>query len=844
MEKGRMLGVSLAFLMVTASPSVTNAQSGNNDAAFNKPDKIAAQGANDLVLYSGIQPDNKLLFTGRFTKYNGIAATGIVRLGIDGKPDKTFNPTVTGNYGTFAIQPNSKILAAGSFPTAGGDPEILVRLNTNGSKDNSFHAALDSMSVVSQVIVQPNEKILLLGAYYAPGQPSRQRVVRLNKNGSVDYTFSPNITDSLLGYRRIALQADGKVLVAGSVISDWDMRNFFTVVRLNANGSRDFSFNLSSVGLSDSYLHINDMKVETDGGVLVAVAFDNHSSLANNGIIARFNSHGDFLERVPLFWINALAIQPDGKIVCAGTKNLGPDIGKTEVRRLNSDLTVDASFVFDPGKTYSTVYASELKTLSLQVDGKLVIAGDFTEVNGIIGNNITRLNANGNVDLTFNQRKGSDGSIFASAVLPNGKTIIGGQFERYNYFSSHNLARLKSNGDLDPAFNVGSGTNGKVNAIAIQANGKVLIGGNFTAYNGHACNNIARLNTDGSLDASFIAGADAAVRKIKIDSDGKIVIAGDFKNVNGTSKVAVARLEANGTLDPLFNTSIALPQFGGAYDFVFADSGKLYVAVNYIDSLDHYSYDAKLIRLNMNGSTDDPFHFTDESFYEIHSLTLNNAGKPIIGGEAIYPRDHRPGKISQYNTDGSLDTSFNGGPLTNTLEGSIRTINVLSNDKIIIGGDFANHIELLNADVTIDGSFTASASNTIYTTAVTGADQLIIAGTFSEYSGVVRNSIARIDVSIPDATRTTQGVGNLSQDAQEAQWYIYPNPAVSDLHVQNLNPGSVLKIVNAIGMEMHSEVVSNGNATINLANYSNGIYFVFVADNDHISATKKLIVNK
>lgn len=828
----------VAFFMLAASPSLMQAQSGANDASFNKPDKIAAQGTNGIVNYSAIQPDNKLIITGNFSKYNGADTKGIVRLNIDGKRDKSFNPSVNGEYRSVAVQPNSKILVAGNFPTIGGS-EKLIRLNAGGSKDNTFQAELDSLSSIIQVIVQPNEKILLIGYYSAPGQFTKSRILRLNKNGSVDNSFQPVITDSISLLQRMALQPDGKILIASYVGIEWSMSSYFSAIRLNTDGSRDYSYKLSPAIASDSYPFINDIKVESDGGVLIGVAFDNASILQYNGILTRFNSHGEFVETIGLFWINSLQLQSDGKIIVAGTKNLGDETGKTEVRRLNKDLTQDASFVFDEGKTYATVNESEIKTAALQLDGKLLIAGDFTEVDGLIGNNVTRLNTNGSVDLTFNQRKGSDGSILASAVQANGRIIIAGQFERFNYQPARNIARLKVNGDFDPSFVTGSGTNGKVNAVAIQSNGKILIGGKFTSYNGHACNNIVRLNTDGSVDPSFSTGTDNTVRKIKVDNSGKIVIAGDFKTVNGVSKIAVARLHKNGSLDAAFTTSIAIPVKGGVYDFVFSSTGQIYVAVNYKDNADGIYYAPELIRLNTDGTTDAAFNFTDDSFYEFHSLALNNDGKLIAGGEPLYPLYHHRGKIEQYNTDGTLDPNFSGILLADSLSGSVRTINVLPNNNIIIGGDFNNHIELLTAYGTVVEEFTVTAGNSIYTATLAGPE-LIIGGTFSEYAGVVRNSIARIDVATTESARTAQAISDKLQDVQLS---VYPNPAVSDIRVEGLKAGSVLKIFNAIGKEMHSEVVNNERELINVSAYSNGVYFMIV-DNGENRSTTKIIVNK
>src|SRR6185369_14420460 len=117
----------------------------------------------------------------------------------------------------------------------------------------------------------------------------------------------------------------------------------------------------------------------------------------------------------------------------------------------------------------------------------------------------------------------------------------------------NHIARLNSDGTLDSSFLVpGSGVNGDVGSLALQADGKTVIGGVFTSVNGTTRNGIARLNSDGTLDTSFLAagsGTNSSVLAIAVQSDGKIVIGGFFTSVNGTTRNGAARLNVDGTLD-------------------------------------------------------------------------------------------------------------------------------------------------------------------------------------------------------------------------------------------------------------------------------------------------------
>ncbi len=145
-------------------------------------------------------------------------------------------------------------------------------------------------------------------------------------------------------------------------------------------------------------------------------------------------------------------------------------------------------------------------TTILQPDGKILIGGQFTTYNGITANRIARLNTDGTLDTTFTVGTGADSSVNTITLQPDGKILIGGAFTTYNGTTVNHVARLNADGTLDTTFVTGTGTNGSVFTIALQPDGKILIGGWFTTYNGTTANYIARLNTDGTLDTTFTTG--------------------------------------------------------------------------------------------------------------------------------------------------------------------------------------------------------------------------------------------------------------------------------------------------------------------------------------------------
>ncbi|MBW8049779.1 MAG: T9SS type A sorting domain-containing protein [Cytophagales bacterium] len=218
--------------------------------------------------------------------------------------------------------------------------------------------------------------------------------------------------------------------------------------------------------------------------------------------------------------------------------------------------SIDPSFnPTDIGFGFGDGANSTVRTTSIQSDGKIIIGGDFTSYNGTARNYIARLNADGTPDSTFTVGTGANWTVQTTSIQNDGKIIIGGQFTSYNGTAINRIARLNADGTLDGTFTVGTGANGYVLTTSIQSDGKIIIGGLFTSYNGTAINRIARLNADGTLDSTFTVGTGASfsVSTTSIQNDGKIIIGGDFFFYNGISRNRIARLNTDGTLDSTFN---------------------------------------------------------------------------------------------------------------------------------------------------------------------------------------------------------------------------------------------------------------------------------------------------
>ena len=180
-----------------------------------------------------------------------------------------------------------------------------------------------------------------------------------------------------------------------------------------------------------------------------------------------------------------------------------------------------------------------------QPDGKLLVSGGFDFMNGTLAGKVQRLNPDGTVDAGFNPGgAGANGFVGAMVLLPTGKIMLGGGFTAYNGVPSFTVARLNANGTLDPSFAPTAAiatARRQVGAVAVQPDGKVLVGGGYNFDTGLGDGSLYRLNPDGTLDTSFNVGTGVTtssvtgvfVRSIFVQADGKIVVGGTFSAFNG-----------------------------------------------------------------------------------------------------------------------------------------------------------------------------------------------------------------------------------------------------------------------------------------------------------------------
>lgn len=760
----------IVCMAVCAFTKAASAQPGTLDADFNSADlgHGNGDGPQGQVIRSAVLPDGRVLIAGPIGRYNGTERPYLACLHADGSLDNTFGTGSGPDFDVYAIavQPDGKVLLAGNFSTYDGTPVMRVaRLLPNGTLDPSFDPGTGPNGYVLTCTILPDGKLILGGSFTEyNGFPCHQ-LCRVNTDGSFDPGFDAG-TGPNYNVLTAALTDEGKLVIGGDFTS-WNGTPQGGLVRLDSNGSVDPGFD---IGTGSDALVFTAM-VQPDGKILIGGDFTNFNGIpcgriarldANGALDMGFDAGGGAEQAV-----YRLTLQTDWTILVSGSFFSINGFSCNYMARLLPDGAFDQAFapaIFG----YSNIPLAELP------DGK-VLAG------------AQRLNGDGTIDYSFNAGTGANSQVLASAIQPDGKVLLGGYFTRCNGMPITGIARVDSAGVLDTSFISGLEGFSIPQAIAMQADGKVLIGGGFTTYAGIPCMNLCRVHPDGSLDTTFQTGTGAEfnVQAIAVQPDGKIVIGGQFTTFNGVPRNHLARLNPDGTLDTGFDPGAGPGGFVNAV--ALQPDGKILVAGSF------FSFGGvpanSLARANPDGSWDNTFNAATASMANNHAVCLQPDGKVLVGGFLAVHNGNQYVGLGRLNADGSLDSSFCAA--TN-IYNEVFGIALQPDGKIIAGGNFSavnnvprQGIARINAegglDVTFNPGTGIAESNGMFpnvnTMALQPDGRCIIGGDFTAYNGTGRNRFARII-----GGSGTQSVPGVPVSANTLA--VWPNPCSNgQLHV-------------------------------------------------------------
>ena len=530
------------------------------------------------------------------------------------------------------------------------------------------------------------------------------------------------------------------------------------IVLINNDGSLNYSPNTNFNGSDIITYTLSDGTLTDTGRVTITVNAINDAPnfyVSDGTILTNAGSHD---------WVHDVTFVDDGKILVTGYQ-YAPlyFIPNILLVRYNADGSIDTSFGGGDGIVITDIAGGDDKAVKVEVlaDGKILVGGSSSSDFALI-----RYNADGSLDTSFGTAgviltdlSNSNDSASDMSIQADGKILLSGRtlsLDSSGYDFA--LLRYNSDGSLDTSFGGGDGiiTTDIANntdysaAVTSQADGKIILAGYSRNSDNYYDYTLVRYNSDGSLDASFgnngivitdIATGSDYARDLIIQADGKLVVAG-----SGTNDFAIARYNADGSLDTSFaNNGIAITDISGsidhAYDVAQQIDGKLVVAGNsYIDG----DSDFVLLRYNTDGSLDTSFDSdgivsTDVSGGHDYArgLEIQPDGKLVVAGYSnnggIYDV-----AIARYNTDGSLDNQFN---LVNTLASPLRpagTSVILDSDVQIFDAELSAADNFAGASLTLVRNTGANVDD-IFSAAANLAS--IIEGNDLVLSGVVIGSV-------------------------------------------------------------------------------------------------------
>ncbi|MEO1654312.1 MAG: hypothetical protein AAFU64_12275, partial [Bacteroidota bacterium] len=380
--------------------------------------------------------------------------------------------------------PNGQIFAGGLGIIVEGIASSFTLINPNGSRDKTFNSQRGFNRPANDILVLDDDKILVLGGFTVYQDSPVRFIARLDRDGSLDSSFDPgtgfdNFVSSAFE------QSNAKIVLAGGFNSYRGIpRN--GIVRINNDGSLDSSFD-PGTGFDNGVFEMISLP---NGQILASGPFQNFNGTSQNGL-ARLNPDGSLDNSFAVGsgfnnQVTAMSLLPNNRYLIGGRFNNynGEPVGPLVF--LNADGSLRPNFIpnFPPGATVHSV--------AVQSDGKILLALD--EKGQFQTSSILRLNSDGSRDTSFTTF-GLPNLFFQNPVVQSdGKILLFG----INTLSgvSNGLVRLNSDGSLDTGFAESSTTGGSPFVLALQSNGRIIVGGSFTAYDGIGRNRITRLFGD------------------------------------------------------------------------------------------------------------------------------------------------------------------------------------------------------------------------------------------------------------------------------------------------------------------------------------------------------------
>ncbi len=740
------------------------------------------------VLAVATQRNGRLVIGGSFRSVRGAACRGLARLLPNGQVDRGFR---TG-YGfsrsngspaevrAVAVQRDGKIVAGGVFSAYGGiSVSNICRLNADGSLDDSFDpGGLGANGPVNALLLLSNDLKLIVAGDFTEflGQP-RLRIAAVSDSAGLETGFGEGLGfDGPVHALAAEVSPFNRLTVgvwAGGAFSDYRGVARARVARLTLLGAVSAGFD-PGAGPNGT---VRALAVQPDGSAIIGGNFTSYRAVSRSRV-ARLLPDGDLDEAFTPpegtdDAVRALVLERQTVLVGGDFTNLAGFAGLARLR-LDSGA-VDFAF----GAATGTGGQGEVRALTRQANGRVLVAGTFQKWDGVLSPRLARIQSSGRRDASLRVIDGPDGMVNCVARQNDGRVLVGGAFESVSGQPRRGLARLLANGRLDSRFKVGAGfAGGVVNAVEVLADEKILVAGSFTSCDGTPAGGLARLLPDGRRDPEFnpggagVAGGSGSIFCLKVLLNGNILIAGNFTSCNGVARGSIARLTSTGALDAAFTTA-----GGGADGVVYALSPEPNGSVVIGGAFTTYNgvARARLAKLQANGDLDAAFLPVPANAgpnLQVQALQRLTNGDLLVGGFFTEYNGQPVSKLIRVNADGSHPPAiffeapaftFQGSPLF----AAVLDVAVQPDGRVLVGGLFDEaggyrvaNVMRLEADGAPDEVFfTRQETSGLVSDLLLEPDgNVLVAGSFSSIDRQPRGGVARLAGGFAFARQSFGGV--------------------------------------------------------------------------------------
>jgi uncharacterized delta-60 repeat protein len=639
LSDGRVLAGG-QFISIGGQPAPSSLAMIKSDGSLDTAFQVDAALKVREIYAAALQPNGKIVIAGLFRQQSIPLTYYLVRLEASGALDTTFNPPTVNGPVMAVMMDGEKIVIGGNFSTLG--PRI-ARLGADGTPDPAFNGVGSGPDGMLRAIArQSSGQYIIAGEFSSYNGTSQVGLARLSTTGALDPSFAPG------GFRvsqRVAVLKDNSVVVGGEDICGASVFHWYT-----ASGAAK----TTPAQDPNNFDAITALLPLADGGFLIggwrSPSCIGSSPTEHTGQVWRYAASGAY-QALTSFGnesdVLALAYRSDGKVLLGGqgrpkdASQIGLLDGLALLDLANNSLGQVAAFHPLVGDE------AEINSLSRYPDGRLLVGGNFSHVDGSPRFGVARLLANRALDTSFHPFADLPGGWSRAVLaLSDGRALAG--------FRSSELYLIGLDGsrtDLSVFNNFE-----RVSALAMQSDNKVLVGSNFGL-------GLRRLKADFSgADTTFNNGAAYGNVYALAVQGTKIIVAGDFSKFNNVTVPGLVRLDSSGVIDSGFTPPVFQDEVGNSavvYSLTPLASGSVLVG-GYFWTVGGAEHPA-LVRLTGTGALDTGFS-SPADFQTVKSACVLGDGSIWAGGiENTYFQNPLLGHFDQNGAPGAdFASAFQG----------------------------------------------------------------------------------------------------------------------------------------------------------------------------------------